>query len=197
MAVEFLDEFTGVDDTDLETHNSDYNVWAGSFFLQNNNCWSGSAGSYAAYTNFNSTDYDVSADIKAGSTGGYGRVMGRCGSSLNRNDIYDLYHAYSGTIYLLKRVSNSQTILDSTSLAAPTSTPENIRLSMVGTTIKGYVDDVEYFSVTDSSHSSGIAQFGFYDPSTNYIDNFLIETPGGGTVIKDLIGGTGIIPFPR
>ncbi len=56
-----------------------------------------------------------------------------------------------------------------------------LRLEAVGTTIKGYVDDVLEVEVTDTTHATGCAGMMFYNASANddeggAFDNFLWET---------------------
>jgi len=97
---------------------------------------------------------------------------------------------------LYKRVAGSWTTLD-TAVSPSVIDGDTIKLEVIGTAIKGYINDVEKVSATDASHSAaGKAGIGVGDivttggdmSSQNY-DNFIVTDLGAaGTNLQINIG---------
>jgi hypothetical protein len=109
-----------------------------------------------------SADYSVEAVIRrdTGVTSTeIGGVAGRMDTSVNTK--YDFVRVETGSFILRKTVAGTDTNLDTHTLALATPVEYTIRLEMVGTTIKGYVDGVEVCSATDSSVTAA-GKAGFF-----------------------------------
>src|SRR3990167_417787 len=93
-------------------------------------------------------DYDVEAIVRLTVTGGMGVVV----RYLDDNNMYLLFlNTVGQTLEIYKKVSGSYTQLGSTYSAGQSiSIDYTLKLSMVGSTIKGYQDGVERISATDS-----------------------------------------------
>lgn len=98
-------------------------------------------------------------------------VMGRY-THFGGSDDWEGYGLFrkSGTIYLYRRDRTSFTLLDSAAVSYASG--EVLRLDCEGASIKGFVDDVEVVSATDSNYSSGGAGVRTLDYGATFMDNF-------------------------
>lgn len=135
-----------------------------------------------------SADYYVQADVipQSGGSGGVAGVIGRktagTGSTTNYNlywaDYYDHATAGSRQWRLIKAVGGSVTVLGTYTENIGTTT-KTLKLEMIGTAIKLYVDGVQRVSVTDSSVTAagraGVVFGAAASPTTNaiFLDNFV------------------------
>lgn len=123
-----------------------------------------------------SADYDIEADCHFFSGGGGGGV-GPAGRITNINNYYFIQNDVSADEFaIFKKVSGSYTELGVYSTTIADSTWYNIKLSMVGSSLKGYLNGVERVSVTDSAITvtgyPGLRGFGI-DNSQTY-DDFIV-----------------------
>lgn len=134
-----------------------------------------------------SADYYVQADVmpQSGGSGGIAGVVGRKTAGTGDPnltcywaDYYDHATAGSRTWRLYKFVAATSTSLGSYTENIGTTT-KTLKLSMVGTAIKVYVDGVERISVTDSAVTSagraGVVVGAASAPTSNaaFLDNFI------------------------
>jgi hypothetical protein len=192
------DTFTDANGTDIVSHtgetgaswtkhtNSDYNSGAGA--IQDNRLYN-TGGNVVFYASGvpSSPDYDVQANVHvvtvvSGRTAG---VAGRI-SNTSANTMYQARYTDAGTFTLTKIVTGSQTTLgtyDPTDLTPGQSA--TIKLSMVGSTIKMFVDGVERVSVTDTAITAagraGVRLVGAGSSTTAFhLDTFSALHPGAG-----------------
>lgn len=91
-------------------------------------------------------EVDVSDRVNSGACGVMARVQGP-------NDNYRLVAVGNGALRLVKVVGGTATLLGQVGVGFPTRF--RLKLSAVGTNLKGYVDDVLYIDITDASLASG------------------------------------------
>jgi hypothetical protein len=187
------DTFTGTAGTALASHTSDSgHSWTVGFsastgiVISDTNRIRGPATVFTSYyTSWvpATADYDVKADAFLYSAGGSGRDVGPTGRQSTTADTYYRFVISFDVVYLQKRIAGTNTALANFDVGTPTANSTyNLRLQMRGTTIKGFVDDVERCSVTDSAISAaGRAGVNTYDGaangSGNQLDNFLATDP--------------------
>ncbi|MCM3626121.1 hypothetical protein M3194_01910 [Paenibacillus glycanilyticus] len=161
------------DDGDAQGWTSASGSWsvANGSYLQ-----SGNAASEAVSTTGDSawTNYDVSADVKPQSAASFAAtgVIGRYQD--NNNYYYLRLHAGDNQLQLYKKASGMFTLLGSVPQAVSLNTAYSLKLSMIGSTIKGYLNDVEKISVTDTAVSAGKIGLRSYN-QTAAIDNVLVS----------------------
>ena len=120
-------------------------------------------------------DYEISVDI-TWYTGEVVSVFARCAAS----GVSDLMRLrYDGTdIVITKIISGSSTTLATAALSWTSGTTKRLALSCVGNTFVGYVDGVQYVSVTDDNttkarYNVGFGAFAGAAPASLF-DNFLV-----------------------
>ncbi len=122
-------------------------------------------------------DYEVEADLSMVHASEYadGSVLGRY---LDTNNYYEArMWIFGDEIQLYKRVAGVETSLGVLSFAFSRNTVYNIRLAMVGTSLKVYVDDVLKIDTTDGDlTSAGYAGIWATGHASAYesFDNFLV-----------------------
>ncbi|HEX3627877.1 MAG TPA: lamin tail domain-containing protein [Verrucomicrobiae bacterium] len=122
------------------------------------------------------TDYDVSADVLVETNGGLAFLMGRVRDvpgftdPLPRGYWFALNNA--GSQWQLYASSN---LLASGAADFVTNTWHHLRLAMVGTSLRCYVDHVLVTNVTDYSYSSGMAGLGCGGWYGAQFDNFTLR----------------------
>lgn len=94
--------------------------------------------------------------------------------------------------FIMKRSGTNTTLLSSYGVADVTDGWHQVRLEVIGTQIRGYVDGVQVVSATDSEFASGFAGWGYYDdngsatfPYAAAYDNLLYETITAFTAVDD------------
>lgn len=135
-----------------------------------------------------SADYYVQALVtpQSGGSGGIGGVVGRKNAATGSTDCYgaDYYdHATAGSRQwrLYKKIASVETSLGTYTENIGTTT-KTLKLSMVGSAIKLYVDGVERVSATDSAVTAagraGVIFGASASPTTNsvYLDDFVAGT---------------------
>lgn len=152
MAVIFSDNFNRADSTDL---GSDWDERRGASEISGNAVIPSSVESSEAVIRhtggpYSTADYTVECDMV--SVVSFEGPLGRCADySTTDTDYYAVFWSGS-TLYLYKKISGSYTFL--ASVGDSTSPPATVKLSMEGTAIKGYLNDSNEISSTDSSLSS-------------------------------------------
>lgn len=205
MAVFASDTFTGADSTDLVAHDGGWtehgSYASGQMTLLSNR---------AVVTNGNSSryyrdelpagaNYEVEADLYFAENDGNNwnaGVMARADPTANTAYWFHYFGFSTDSWQLHKYVAGTYTQLGSNvpeTIAAGST--RNCRIQVNGTTIKGFVDDVEVISVTDSSiAAAGRAAIHINPNSVSssggiHIDNFSADDAlsgggGGGVPIK-------------
>ena len=173
------DNFTGSDATALASHTSDSShTWTkqggADLVITSNAIRATSAAGFGYYYMSHEpsgADYTVIATVYAGSGKAAPLVAGRCNTSVAtcycvrfEGDTWNLYSVSSGSLTSIGTYTGDNP-----------STAKTVKLEMIGTAIKFYIDDTERISVTDSSISAagraGIASY-YNDTGQNYIDAF-------------------------
>lgn len=179
MATLISDAFTRADGDSL---GSDWTEVLGDWDIVSNKVASQTASTanlayWSGTFNTASADYDVSGDcLKSGDVGSSG-IIGRYQDSSN---YYRLYvSTFLQQLVLEKKVAGVNTTLGTYSAGQSNDTTFVLKLSFVGTAIKGYQDGVQRISVTDSAFSA-IGKPGIYaDDDGATVDNFLVEGTSG------------------
>jgi adhesin HecA-like repeat protein len=182
------DTFTGTNGTALSTYDALWvrnSAYSGTLEIQSNTCrlrTSGAASTVYVYDQAPaSADYDVSAvfNFSSNSDNAAG-VVGR--ASKTANTMY-MFRAEGANVNLYKFVAGVATQLGSSvASGVGINTNTTLKLSMVGTTIKGFVDGVEKISVTDSAiATAGFAGLRFIASATLVsADSFDFVVSGAG-----------------
>lgn len=213
MATLFSDNFNRADSGDLGANWTDWEgVGANKAGIRSNAfCnydFATNAGVVSAYDNtvISSGNYTLSVDLEYQQTGAvadywvepYMRDQSTSGSKFS--DLYFLYvQNYPSPsarveVYLLKRVSGSQSQIGSTytNNTPPSAGNHTYKISGNGTTLKAYMDGVERISGTDSSFSTegkhGIRTATNGTTNAFFVDNYLLEdfNAGGGGLLPRL-----------
>jgi len=148
-----------------------------------------------------SANYYVEAVIRCITDIGLMGVFGRGDNASASNNFYVLIlRGDTNVLELRKRVTGTETTLGSYSITPVPGTDYTIRLSMVGTAIKGYLDGVERISVTDSAITAAGFPGAIGDegtPTTSlHMDSLIAEAAGaleasfstGGAAAVDFVG---------
>lgn len=223
MATVFQDTFTVGSDTDIDAHTPDIGTSWTMLWQTASTCKltaiattdrATSAGSvansgvmYTADATYGSADYSVSCVVSAGFTGtNRGYLLARV---QDQENMYALRFTTGATVTrMYKKVSGGWTAFGS--FVADPSVGDTVTLTVTGTGLEFFYNGVSKGTATDSAISSagkaGFAMGGGTELAastddilnTSAIDDFLVtdSTGGGGTVVKDIIGG-GMIPFAR
>jgi hypothetical protein len=139
-------------------------------------------------------DYTVQADVIVvnNASAAYPGVVGRMATGADT--YYRLFYDQPGGQWVLdKQVAGANTSLDTAAQSLSNSTTYEIRLEMIGTAIKGYVDDVEVLSATDSSiAAAGKAGLLLGASSIMDLDNFIATDSGGAPAATRSLGLLGV-----
>jgi hypothetical protein len=130
------------------------------------------------------SDYNVNTDVKIDNFNGTNRTY-VAGRYKDGNNYYaaSLYNKDEGQLELRKKVGGSSSTLITKAFPLSTGVWYNVKLEMVGTTIKMYVNDQLQLTATDSSLVSGAV--GLVSVKTiSKFDNVTV-TDGGTTVPVD------------
>ena len=117
------------------------------------------------------TDQVVEATVKLTSAEGMIGIFGRI---LDMRNYYFLYLDGSNII-LRKKVDNSSTNLLKIKFPTVTGTPHTLKLSILGTTLTGYVDGVMLVTANDTFVASGGIGVGTSDSATGDFDNVTVS----------------------
>ncbi|MCM3748587.1 hypothetical protein M3223_14645 [Paenibacillus pasadenensis] len=117
------------------------------------------------------TNYDVLADVNLKSTNSTA-ATGILGRYKDNNNYYHLrLNSGESRLQLLKKVNGTFTLLANLPQTVSLNTTYKLRLSMNGSTIKGYLNGEEKISVTDTGVTAGRAGIRSYSQSAT-IDEF-------------------------
>ena len=122
------------------------------------------------------TDYKVSTRVKPTALGFRNGIVGRFTTSSAYYRLYLSSTASGSTknIVLEKRVGSSNVGMQTVPLPTMAAgTYFKLTLEMVGSNIKGYVDDVQKIQVTDTDYAAG--KIGFYNTGDSVYDDVLVE----------------------
>jgi glycerophosphoryl diester phosphodiesterase len=185
--------FTGTDGTELTTHDANWinrtRSGAENCVLTNANRVRGPVNANEYYHSGSpaSADYSVEADIYVASSPGNvsASLIGRASTTVGSGYFATLYGASGLRLY--KQVGGAFTLLNTYAFTIVAGTTYHVKLEMIGTAIKVYLDGVQRISVTDSAVTaagkSGVrfANLGSTsNNTTNYhIDNFSADDVGG------------------
>jgi len=120
-------------------------------------------------------DYEVEAVVQFNGGGGGG--TGVAGRVQDINNYYMVEASATGNSFdMYKKVSGSYTYLGGYSVAIDEATDYTVKLTMVGSAIKGYFNGVERISVTDSSITAAgrPACRGFSNNNGQLYNNFAV-----------------------
>jgi hypothetical protein len=141
------------------------------------------------------TDQVVEARIKPLSWNGTDRFVALFARFQNENNYYYVTLRSSGKLELKKLVAGQATALSSKSFSVQTNTWYRVKLSIVGTSLKAYVNGNLELSATDSTYASGKMGVGTYYASASF-DDIVVTTgataPEAASSPSPADGATGI-----
>lgn len=137
-----------------------------------------------------SANYEIEANVRISSVSG-ARGVGVAARVTTGSVAYIL--AIFETVYLIRVITaTSEAVLDSGGTVAANTT-YNLRLVVNGTTLTGYLDDVEVVSATDSNITDaghwGLVSYGQVSGTNDYYDDVAGADLAGSSPIGPLIGG--------
>jgi len=112
-------------------------------------------------------------------TNRHASVYGRYSDS---NNHYYIALRTSNVIELKRKVGGTATILQSVGFTVATGTWYDVRLDVIGASVKGYVNGVLRVSATDSSLASGGAAVGMFNASAHF-DDVSISATAPATIL--------------
>ena len=187
----FQDTFTGADETSLSSYSAGWTTLTGTLSLFGNRVKQGVTGNSACVRSdapAPSADYSVSADIYTTTNTGSPSVgiLGRM--SVNAITGYQIRHVRGNGLTLARFSNGTSTTLDTTAFTLASGQTVNVRLEMIGSSIKVYVDGspTPTLSATDTTiTAAGYVGLRFASAFTNttYIDNLIGDTAVGGAQI--------------
>lgn len=195
MAQFASDSFTGVDGTTLQAHSANWvehpSSAGGDMLITANRLQQRVSGEgfYYHSASPSSADYSVSSDFYVVSYSPAFNASGVVGRvSTSANTFYHARHRISGGWELYKRLSGTFTLLGSQTISTPAvGGTYNIKLDMVGSTIRLLADGVELVSIADASITaagkSGLRISNASAQTTSegfHFDNFSADEVGGG-----------------
>lgn len=178
--------------SDSDSMGSDWTEVSGDFDISSNTAISTTASTRSLCVwngtfNANNANYIVQAICKTTSASSSG-VLGRYVDSSNYYFAY--INTFSQTVKLVKRVSGTDTEIGTYSGGYSTGTNYTLRLEMISTTLKVYVNGTERISVTDSSLTATGKPGLFSDHNAAVIDDFNVygeeASGGGGSTFKPI-----------
>jgi pectate lyase len=125
------------------------------------------------------TDYSVQADVEVGDFNGANKAL-LCGRFTDDKNYYavSLSNKSGGVVELKKKVNGSATTIAKSTTEIKAGTSYNVRLEMVGTSIKVYINDTLLLDKVDSSLKKGAVALVASKVSASY-DN--VEVIGTNT----------------
>ena len=123
------------------------------------------------------TNYSVEARVKPTTWNGTDRFAGLAARLRDRYNGYVLALRSSGRVEMLRIVSGTSTALASRPFPVTLGTWYTLRIDVVGTTLRGYVNGALQFTATDGTFAAGLVG-GATDYATASFDNFRV-TEGG------------------
>ncbi|QNK56998.1 sugar-binding protein [Paenibacillus sp. PAMC21692] len=115
------------------------------------------------------TSYSVEARLRNGNED---NATGLHARYANANNFYGLrLDLKNDVVYLLRVVNGSSNVLDSAPMTLSVNTFYKLRLDVDGSSLTGYVDDVQVIAASDTSLASGKIALGGYSKSNYSIDD--------------------------
>lgn len=135
----------------------------------------------ASTGNISWTDYAVEANVKVDNWNGTNRTY-VAGRYQDGNNFYaaSLYNSNGGKLEIRKKVSGSTTTLATIDYPLATGTWYTVKLDIVGSTIRMYVNGVLQLTATDSSLTSGAVGLVAYKTSASF-DQVVVSDGSGST----------------
>jgi len=124
------------------------------------------------------TDYTVEAEVKPvsfDSTGGFAKLLARYKDPANH---YYLLLRSNNALEVRKLVGGVKTTLASKSFSVAPGVWYKLKLEVVGSSLKAYVNDTLQLSVTDSQLANGSVGVGAYNAQVEF-DDVTATAPGG------------------
>ena len=112
----------------------------------------------------------MEAKVKAVSFNGTDRLVGIFARYQDANNYYRLALRSSNKIQIRKCVGGVNTDLATATYTVATGTWYTLKLEVIGTSLKGYVNGVLQISTTDSALASGKVAVGTYYASAEFDD---------------------------
>ena len=130
------------------------------------------------------TDQSVQADIRPTAFSGNDRWFGLAVRRVDAANYYYLTVRSSGVVQLKKMVDGVFQTLASVSLPISAGADYRLRLEAIGTTLRAYVNGVEWLKVVDSSLRHGQAALMMYKTAADY-DNVIVSPSPQTTLFTD------------
>lgn len=127
------------------------------------------------------TDQAVQARVRPIAFNGANRHAAVLARAQSTSNYYYLAVTNSGSVVLGKRVGGGFAPLASAPAAVPTGTWATLRLEAFGTTLRGFLDNVQVVTATDSTFGSGRAGVSTHYAGAAFDDVLVTDTPGTGT----------------
>ncbi|TMR94785.1 pectate lyase family protein [Nonomuraea basaltis] len=125
-------------------------------------------------------DQAVQARVKPIAFNGSGRHVAVLARAQSTSSYYFLGLSNGGSVVLGKRTGGGPVTLATAAAGVTAGTWYTLRLEAFGTTLRGFVDNVQVVSATDSSFGSGRAGLAGYYASASF-DDVLVTDVGGPT----------------
>lgn len=187
MSVIFSDSFDRADSTDL---GADWVERQGDVQIVSNRVQLASTAStincHHSGGPYSTADYAVQATLNFGTTGPQAGVMARrVNNGVSDSDYYGLYlHSGSGKLRILRRSGGSDTLIGGVNFTVSAGVDYVLRLEVIGSTLVGKVDGVEYLRFEDSTLTAPGDAGIFSRGGTIYLDtswdDFLVEEISSG-----------------
>lgn len=127
------------------------------------------------------TDQSIQADVRPTAFSGNDRWFGFAVRRLDAANYYYLTVRSSGVVQLKKMVNGVFQTLASVDLPVSADTDYRLRLEAIGTTLRAYVNGIEWLKAVDASLSHGHAALMMYKTAADY-DN-VIASPSPQTTL--------------
>ena len=146
--------------------------------------WGGEWIPYSVIGDASWTDYDVSVDVYF-DNGGWAAVMGRIPGIQGKGYYLRLASTGAWACYAATNTSSLGTSLATGSVTITADQWSNLKLRFSGSTITGFINNVQVCNVTNTSYTAGAAGLATGDlgavRNTALFDNLIINTVNGAT----------------
>nr|MDT0663263.1 pectate lyase [Micromonospora sp. DSM 115978] len=141
------------------------------------------------------TDYSVQATVKPTAFSGSNRFVAVLARVQSNTSYYYLALRSNNTVELKRLTGGSSTTIDTASLSVSVGTTYTLRLDVVGSTLRGYVNGSLLTEGTDTRYGAGRIGVATFYTAANF-DNVLASTVGGSTPSPTTAGPTTPTPGP-
>jgi pectate lyase len=124
------------------------------------------------------SDQSVRVRVKPSGFNGSGRQVAALARAQNTSSYYYLALSNAGALVLGKRSGGAFTTLSSAPAAVSTGTWQTVRLEAFGSTLRGFVGDVQMVTATDGTFTSGRAGVATYYAAASFDDVTVTDVPG-------------------